>query len=54
MKTMKINTNRNKTYINCVNRNEIKLYIKLKLSWGSRMCNAYQNIDIGNLFVLIK
>ena len=52
MKTMKINTNRNKTYINCVYRNEIKLNIKLKL--GSRMCNAYQNVDIVNLFVLIK
>ena len=53
MKTMKINTNRNKTYINCVHRNEIKLNIKLKLGWGKRY-NAYQNIDIVNLFVLIK
>ena len=59
MKTMKINTNRNKTYINCLHRNKIKMLLELKCGLGNRymiiyICKAYQTIDIDHPFVIIK
>ena len=48
MKIMKINTNRNKTYINCLHRNKIKMLIKLKCGFGVYI-NYIKSIDIDNL-----